>query len=356
MNCLVLGTDPHALGIVAAIHSAGYQVKLWGTDTTEPSLNLRYHGVLGDGHAQVEVVQDLPAAIADADIVIIGGELQDRDQRAAEIGGALSPEQVVLLSPGGAGGALAFAKRVRDDFGHEPAVAEVPGFPIMSAMQGDGSLRVTATKQNLSLGVFPATRLNAVHQRLTPVLPMLTPVESVLETSLANTNTLIHPPVSLLNASLIERGQDFRFYREGYTPGAARIIETIDRERIQLAAALGIDAAPINEVMRGFYGDQGMTGDSIYEQLSTFAPFESSAGPRSLEHRYQTDDIPYGIAPMAALGRQCGVEMPVMSGLVDIWSAICQRDFWSFGHTLEKMGLSGKDAGQIRDYVRTGSA
>src|SRR3712207_8497396 len=43
------------------------------------------------------------------------------------------------------------------------------------------------------------------------------------------------------NAGLLERtGGDFLFYEEGVTEGVGRLIEAVDRERLAIAAALGI--------------------------------------------------------------------------------------------------------------------
>ena len=80
-----------------------------------------------------------------------------------------------------------------------------------------------------------------LHAALLEVYPGLTAAESVFQTTLQNGNPVIHPAVTLLNAALIERtGGDFRFYEEGVTESVGRLIEGVDRERLAIAAALGV--------------------------------------------------------------------------------------------------------------------
>jgi opine dehydrogenase len=70
----------------------------------------------------------------------------------------------------------------------------------------------------------------------------MAPAGNVLQTSLQNGNPVIHPAITLLNAALIERtGGDFFFYEDGVTPAVGRLIEAVDRERISIGRALGVD-------------------------------------------------------------------------------------------------------------------
>jgi len=61
------------------------------------------------------------------------------------------------------------------------------------------------------------------------------------QTTLQNGNPVIHPAVTLTNTALIERtAGDFRFYEDGITPAVGRLIQAVDRERLTIAAALGV--------------------------------------------------------------------------------------------------------------------
>jgi len=100
------------------------------------------------------------------------------------------------------------------------------------------------------------------------------------ETSLANTNVLIHPPLVLINWSRVETGSPFNFYREGLTAGGGWLIERVDGERRAVATAYGIKAVPLRQLLLRFYADQGMRGSNVAELLGTFPPFASTSGPK----------------------------------------------------------------------------
>jgi len=57
---------------------------------------------------------------------------------------------------------------------------------------------------------------------------------------------------------------------------------------------------------------------------------------------------------MAELGRAARVATPVISGIVATAGAMTGRDFAAEGRTLERLGLEGKSAGEIRAIVRDG--
>ncbi|NLX63052.1 MAG: opine dehydrogenase, partial [Tissierellia bacterium] len=83
------------------------------------------------------------------------------------------------------------------------------------------------------------------HFPLKDVYPSLNPAKNVLQTTLQNGNPIIHPPITLLNAGLVERtGGNFYFYEEGVTPAVGRLIEGLDKERIAIGKKLGLEIIP----------------------------------------------------------------------------------------------------------------
>ena len=66
---------------------------------------------------------------------------------------------------------------------------------------------------------------------------------NVLQTGLNNMGAIFHPALTLLNAGWIEATHgDYQFYIDGVTPSVARVLEVLDRERVTVAASLGIRA------------------------------------------------------------------------------------------------------------------
>ena len=129
--------------------------------------------------------------------------------------------------------------------------------------------------------------------KLQAVWPQAEAARNVLQTTLQNANPILHPAIMLLNAARIENtGGDFLFYTEGVTPASARLIETLDGERIALGRALGVEVVPDPELgLR-----QGYLSEATYlKGYNQGIGFAGSRAPSSLEFRYLTEDVPYGL-------------------------------------------------------------
>lgn len=57
-----------------------------------------------------------------------------------------------------------------------------------------------------------------------------------------------------------------------------------------------------------------------------------------------TEDTPYSMVPMAALGRLAGVPTPIMDALIALLGELLGEDYAVTGQTAERMGLAGHDA------------
>lgn len=272
--------------------------------------------------ASVEVV---PAPRdADACVIVAAADL---DLQLATLAANVSRlvGRTVVLAPGGAGGAVRAAAVFAAASVPVPALAEVPGFPVLGAV-ADRTATVSAVKRHLPIGVLEATDASAVTESVGPYLPDLVLTESVLATSLANTNNVVHPPLAMLNAARIDAGVPFRFYRDGLSLAAARLIEAVDHERLSVTDRLGLERVPIDAWFRRYYGDQGLAGDGIGPMLGTFEPFAGSPGPATLRHRYLVDDVGSGLAVLEAVGLRLGLRMPVTAALCEVISRLVGLD------------------------------
>ena len=129
------------------------------------------------------------------------------------------------------------------------------------------------------------------------------------------------------------------------------VIEDVDKERLCIGEALGIDLpSGVDMMVESGYGPRG----TLWESLNGSAGLTPVKGPDSLANRYVTEDIPYGLVAWASLGHAVGVATPVMDALIDIGGAIMGKNCWQDGRNLEKMGLAGMDLKQIKLFLETG--
>ncbi|PMC74810.1 NAD/NADP octopine/nopaline dehydrogenase family protein, partial [Brachybacterium sp. UMB0905] len=217
----------------------------------------------------------------------------------------------VLLAPGGLAGALRLAEL-------EPSVqaAEATGFPAAGFAQGDLFV-LRGIKQNLPIATAQAQRTAELHAVFARHLPTLVPSDLVT-TSMANTNHLIHPPITLLNAVRVDGAHPFRLYREGVSPALNELLEAVDIERRAVCRAVGADDRRGRDWLHGFYHHDGMEGETLAQCLQSYPGFESVPGPGTLDYRYLTDDIPHGVAQWSALGRRLGVPTPAIDHVLEV--------------------------------------
>jgi opine dehydrogenase len=93
---------------------------------------------------------------------------------------------------------------------------------------------------------------------------------------------------------------------------------------------------------------------TVYEALATSDLLRPVSGPNSLQHRYITEDVPYGLVPYVSIGGMLGIDMPITRAFVDLACAVNEVDYWASGRTVEKLHIAGLDAHRLSEFLRTG--
>ena len=259
----------------------------------------------------------------DADIFLIMALRGDTYKIVADHKSLFSGKHLVL-APGGVGITERIAEGFDSDGLARPHLAQVPGFPAIGQVEGRQVI-LRGVKQNLPIGALDGAHIAELHRIYSGFFPGLVPT-NVVSASLSNTNNVLHPSISLLNASRIENKEKFVFYRTPFTEGAGRLIDALDLDRLSVARALGAETKPLYDILMGFYAHEGMTGATSRECLMTWPMLESSTGPTSFEHRYFVEDVGAGLAPMEALGEMLGITTPAISSVVSAISTIMGED------------------------------
>ena len=82
--------------------------------------------------------------------------------------------------------------------------------------------------------------------------------------------------------------------------------------------------------------------------------FMEISGPNDLSGRYLTEDAPCSLVFCANLAKALNVKTPLMDSVTHLASALRNEDYWVTGRTLEKVGLDGKTAAEMREFVMEG--
>lgn len=310
------------------------------------------------GFAAVDrLTTDLPSAVDDADtiIVVTGGNAQ------AVVARSLAPlvrdGQVILLIQGNTGGSL-IVRRALYDAGcrAEVDVAEMDNYPYSCWRRSPTRIRPIVRKRWLQIATFPGNRIGAVFPRLSPLFPEAVAAPNSLYTGLTNANAMLHVANCVANAGRIESEDSYKFYAEGVTPAVAQLYEAINAERVAVAAALGASVPSLDDWFERVYGVRGATLVETCQQLTynSDGPYQATGTPKSLDHKFITEDVPTGLIPMSALGAAAGVSTPAINALVELARKMTGKDFAAEARTLERLALSGMDAPQVRRVMDEG--
>ena len=360
----VLGAGNSGFGLAADLAFRGFDIRLFELPQFSAALKpvvdaggIKIRGIRGQGLAKIALTTtDAEEAIRGADAILCSVPAYAHRSMARVIAPYLRDGDMVVLMPGCTGGAIEVMQTVRE-MGNSASfiVAEASSFIFACKKDGPDGVWIRGLKQGLPLAALPAKATRRVLERIGAAYPEFAPARNVMDTSLNNVNHPSHPTATLLNVGRIEAmGGDWSFHHEGMTPSVCRLTEAVDKERLAVVAAYGLPQKSLLEMLIEYYGHQGFGGKDLYEAVSTTPVHGAARAPSSVNHRYLTEDVPYGIVPISSFGRVAGVDVPLLEGLATVTGAVAGRDFWTEGRTVESLGLAGKSVSEILDYVEEG--
>lgn len=309
------------------------------------------------GFASLDVVTEDPEEALDEAEIVLYIVPAFAERRFTELCAPhFRSEQLVVLFCGNFGSALELSRQLETKGADSvPSIAETEALIYGAYKQDRTTVKVVGMKAGLTCAALAAKKTSEVLERLRPLFPDLRPAANVLETSLRNLNPVIHPVVSVLNAG--RTGSDnppWRYYWDGVTESVGRVVEVVDRERLAMASALALRLPSALDVLRSWYGRQGAQGQTLGEMLSKNPAYEAVWAPRVLDHRFITEDVPFGLVPLEALGASIGVPTPHISSLINLSSRLLDTDFRTCGRNLVRIGLDGLDLARIKHKVEEG--
>jgi opine dehydrogenase len=299
------------------------------------------------------VTSDMGEALEKAGVVMVVVPSTAHADIARSVAPHLRDGQIVVLNPGRTGGVLEFGHILhRLGCGADVTLAETETLVYASRSEGPAQARIFRIKEAVPVAALPASRTSRVLEALSTAYPHFIDGVNVLHTGLNNMGAIFHPALTMLNAGRIEstRGE-FQFYIDGVTQSVARVLETLDRERVTVAAALGIRARTALEWLKMAYD---ATGADLHEAIHNQSGYYGINAPRTLNHRYITEDIPMSLVPIAALGQRYGVSVRGVDAVIRLACIVHQTDYWRRGRTLDKLGIEQLSVVEVVRYVTEG--
>ncbi|MGA9348775.1 MAG: NAD/NADP octopine/nopaline dehydrogenase family protein [Anaerolineae bacterium] len=357
----VIGAGHGGKAMVAHLALMGFPVTLYNRTPENVSVIKARRGIelesyeggpRGFGHLAL-VTSDMGEALEQAEVIMVVVPATAHADIARATAPHLRDGQIVVLNPGRTGGALEFVKVLKDS-GCQADVTVAEAETLIYACRSDGpaQARIFRVKEAVPLAALPATHTPRVLEALASAFPLFIDGTSVLHTGLNNMGAIFHPALTLLNAGRIEStGGEFQFYIDGVTPSVARVLEALDRERVTVAAALGIRARTGLGWLKMAYD---ASGANLYEAIHNQPGYRGIKAPPTLNHRYLTEDVPMSLVPIAALGQRYGVQVRAMDSIIRQACIVHQTDYWRRGRTLDKLGIEQLSVDEVMRYAMEG--
>ncbi len=356
MRVAIMGSGNGASAAAFEWAQAGHRVSMWdferfGENIAAIATSGHIRGrVKFEGTAPIHYAgHDLDEALEGAELVLIVGPAYAHEAMGKALRGKLTTEAAYCLLPSACNGAVVLKQALGLDLMDDTyLIGETSTLPYGCRLVEPGVVRVTTrVLDGLYVAALPSTRTPELLAKVQVVWPQAEAAANVLQTTLQNGNPVLHPAIMLLNASRIENTDgDFLFYTDGVTPASAKLIETIDNERVALGRALGVDIVPDPELgLR-----QGYLSEATYlKGYNQGVGFAKSQAPKSLDFRYLTEDVPYGLVFDSELAKQVGVPTPAIDTVISMASIILATDFRAQGKRLPKdLGFGDLTLEQVR--------
>ena len=354
----VLGAGNGGYTMTADLSMVGYEVNLYelpeyaesnlnpvierggieviSQDTSGNEIVLSAGGRSGFTKISGKVGSDIKEAISGVDIImlVVPGFVREKFIRA--FAPYLEDGQIIVIWPAYFG-ALQCAKLLKDiGINKKVSIAETESLIYNCTKLGNAKVRNKGQKEKMLVSVFPGKKKEETFNEIQKIYPQFLLAKNVLQTTLLNVNPPLHPQSVLLNLYRVER----KFYpfdeklnkpvEKAYdvTPGMARVMEQVDMERIKIGEKLGLKLNSLKKTLGIFYGAKGK---DLYETISTCYAYQVQGAPTSLEDRYVTEDVPYGLVPYTLLGEKIGISVNTIRAMATIVCSVTSRDFWKEG-------------------------
>lgn len=342
MNITIIGAGNSGLAMAAHLTLSGNKVTLWNRTRKNikgllenPIIHCR--GVV-QGDASIHLVtSNLAKALKNAEIVFVTTPAFSHKQLATQIALVLKHSPTIILSPGRTFGALEFKHEFeRMNATVHPLIAETQTILYTCRKITGNEVEIYALKNDILLSTISGEENQSIIQQLPACLQdKFISADSMIETSIGNVGMIMHCAPLLLNTGWVEsEAHSFYYYKDGISPTIAHFIEKMDAERQLVAMVLGNPVESAKDWMKRTYK---LKGENLYEVIQNNDAYETISSPKSLLHRYITEDIPTGLVPLESVGKELGLEMTHISLIIDLACALLEVDFRKEGRNLHDL-------------------
>ncbi len=350
----IAGAGSIAFGTAALLHANGHDPMLWSPSGKGVEA-LAEAPLTATGAVEAEfsprVAADAGMLARENDVLLLAlpgyGHKPVMDALAPHV----REGQPIIVSSHASLGALYLMRLLRGRGISAPITAW--GTTVVTGRRQDGAhVMVNTLRARVDMCVVPESATDAGLALCVRLFgDRFQPRDGLLAITLSNLNPQNHLGIALGNITRMERGETWS-QGQNVTPKIGRLLEELDKERLAIAGALGLK---VKTIFEHFHLSFHVPVASISEMNQRMhAMGNGGTGPATADSRYVTEDAPYGLQPVAMLGRLTGRPATLHEAGIAILSAMYGRDFAAENDILDALELESFNLDELREAARTG--
>ncbi|MEM7695487.1 MAG: NAD/NADP octopine/nopaline dehydrogenase family protein [Pseudomonadota bacterium] len=353
MKVGIAGAGSIAFATAALLEKNGHSVTLWSPSGagTEALANapLTAKGAV-EGTFSPAIAAS-PAALCAAEVVLVAVPGYGHKAVFDALAPCLQAGTEVIISSHASFGALYLARALAAR-GLQLPITCWGTTAVTGRRTGETEVTVNTVRKKVDACTVPAAREAAALATCRALFgDVFVPRAGMLAITLSNLNPQNHMGIALLNMTRMEHGETWG-QGANVTPHVGRLLERLDEERLAIAGALGLQ---VKTIFEHFHQSFHVPIASISEMnFEMHRQGRGGTGPATADSRYVTEDVPYGLLPVALLGEMAGRPARLHEAGIDIFSAMYGRDFRAENTLLPALDLGGLPLDALGEAGRTG--
>lgn len=353
MRVAIIGSGGIGRGYAAYLTTQGHEPVLWSPSGAALAdfaggATLAATGKI-EASLPVRVVKDCAEGVTGAEAVIVAVQANGFKTVLDAVAPHLVQGQSVIISAHCSFAAL-YLHRLLTQRGLDLPIACWATTALTARKSGPRSVHISGIRAKLDVATLPVRHAQAGIATCRALFgDRFEARDDVLAIMLSNLNPPAHVANMLGNLTRAERGEDWPNYGS-ITQGVGRIVDAMDVERLALARAFGLSVRSVQDhYVHSFGVAPGPVGEMA---AAVYKNRPELLGPKTLDTRFITEDVPFGLAPLEVLGAIAGVALPLHQAGIALFDAICARDFRAENDLLPALNLATLDRGELHRQLR----
>lgn len=293
------------------------------------------------------ITRDIIEALKDVDIVLIFTQTLQHKKVSELICPFINQKtKMVLVVPGNLGSVY-----FRNKLSKNILVGEGESTPYDARIIEPGTVNILFENVRNALSFIPANDSFLGIEYAKSIIPKYKYLRTnIIESALHNPNLIVHTIGTIMSANRIEyTNGDFWMYKEAFTDSIWNLVNALDKEKNSVLSAFDCKQSKYIDECK-FRNEEDLTKDS----LSVFQSYGKNGGPKgpsSIYTRYIFEDVPKGLCVLSSLANKSGIETPICNSLINIASALVNKDFWKENNLLEELKWNDMSLKEIKNFI-----